>query len=31
MLVGGKNKVGSTEDEGIGADPVEGALDMIEV
>ena len=31
VLVGSESKFGSTEDEGIGADPVEGGLDMIEV
>ena len=31
MLVGGESKFGSTEDEGIGGDSVEGGLDMIEV
>ena len=31
MLIGGESKFGSTEDEGIGADPVEGGLDMIEI
>jgi hypothetical protein len=31
VLIGGESKVGSTEDEGISADPVERGLDMIEV
>ena len=31
VLIGGESKVGSTEDEGIGGDSVEGGLDMIEV
>jgi hypothetical protein len=31
VLVGGESKFGSTEDEGIGGDSVEGGLDMIEV
>jgi hypothetical protein len=31
VLIGGKSNVGSTEDEGISADPVERGLDMIEV
>ena len=29
MLIGGESKFGSTEDEGIGGDPVEGGLDPI--